>query len=30
MEGGWRFKLAAKLQREAETVQGELLLKAIP
>ncbi|MDW9410674.1 hypothetical protein GOC10_12940 [Sinorhizobium meliloti] len=30
MEGGWRFKLAAKLQREAETVRGELLLKAIP
>ncbi|WP_027997312.1 FixH family protein [Sinorhizobium arboris] len=30
MEGGWRFRLAAKLQGEAETVQGELVLKAIP
>lgn len=30
MEDGWRFKLAAQLQREAETVRGELLLKAIP
>ena len=30
MEGGWRFKLAAKVQGEPETVQGELILKAVP
>ncbi|WP_331374756.1 FixH family protein [Sinorhizobium chiapasense] len=30
MEGGWRFKLAAKVQGEAETVEGELILKATP
>lgn len=30
MEGGWRFQLAAKVQGEAETVTGELILKALP
>ena len=30
MEGGWRFKLAAKVQGETETVQGELVLQAQP
>ncbi|THK35346.1 hypothetical protein EHS39_25355 [Ensifer sp. MPMI2T] len=30
MEGGWRFKLAAKVQGEADTVQGELILQATP
>ncbi|MDP9630360.1 UNVERIFIED_ORG: hypothetical protein J2W85_002434 [Ensifer adhaerens] len=30
MEGGWRFKLAAKVQGEADTVQGELVLQAKP
>jgi hypothetical protein len=30
MEGGWRFKLAAKVQGETETVQGELVLQAKP
>lgn len=30
MEGGWRFQLAAKVQGEAETVTGELILKAVP
>lgn len=30
MEGGWRFKLAAKVQGEAETVQGEFDLQATP
>ena len=30
MAGGWRFKLAAKVQGEPETVQGELVLKAAP
>jgi hypothetical protein len=30
MEGGWRFSLAAKVQGEAETVRGELILRAIP
>jgi hypothetical protein len=30
MEGGWRFRIAAKVQGELETVQGELVLKAIP
>lgn len=28
MEGGWRFKLAAKVQGETDTVQGELVLQA--
>ena len=30
MAGGWRFKLAAKVQGEPETVEGELVLKAAP
>jgi hypothetical protein len=30
MAGGWRFKLAAKVQGEPDTVQGELVLKAAP
>ncbi len=30
MEGGWRFQIAAKVQGEPETVQGELVLKAMP
>ena len=30
MEGGWRFQIAAKVQGEPETVQGELVLKAVP
>lgn len=30
MAGGWRFKVAAKVQGEPETVQGEVLLKALP
>ncbi len=30
MEGGWRFKLALKVQGEPETVQGELVLQAKP
>lgn len=30
MEGGWRFKLAAKVQGEIDTVQGELVLQAKP
>lgn len=30
MEGGWRFQLAAKVQGEPETVQGEVVLKAVP
>ena len=30
MEGGWRFKLAAKVQGESDTVQGELTLQATP
>lgn len=30
MVGGWRFKVAAKVQGEPETVQGELVFKAIP
>lgn len=30
MEGGWRFKLAAKVQGETDTVQGELVLQATP
>jgi hypothetical protein len=28
MAGGWRFKLAAKVQGEEETAQGEIVLKA--
>lgn len=30
MEGGWRFQVAAKVQGEPETVQGEVVLKAVP
>ncbi|MBU1316439.1 MAG: FixH family protein [Alphaproteobacteria bacterium] len=30
MEGRWRFKLAAKVQGEEDTVQGELILQATP
>ncbi len=30
MAGGWRFKLAAKIQGEPNTVQGEVVLKAAP
>lgn len=30
MAGGWRFKLAAKVQGEPDSVQGELVLKAVP
>ncbi|XNY09568.1 FixH family protein (plasmid) [Sinorhizobium meliloti] len=30
MAGGWRFKLAAKVQGETDTVQGELVLQAQP
>ncbi|ENN85470.1 hypothetical protein RHSP_07749 [Rhizobium freirei PRF 81] len=30
MAGGWRFKLAAKVQGEPDTVQGEIALKAAP
>jgi hypothetical protein len=30
MEGGWRFKLAMKVQGEPETVQGELVVQAQP
>ena len=30
MAGGWRFKLAAKVQGEPDTVQSELVLKAAP
>ena len=30
MEGGWRLKLAAKVQDELETVQGELILRVTP
>ncbi|MDL2401613.1 FixH family protein [Rhizobium mayense] len=30
MAGSWRFKLAAKVQGEPDTVQGELVLKANP
>lgn len=30
MAGAWRFKLAAKVQGEPETVQGEVILKALP
>jgi hypothetical protein len=28
MAGGWRFKMAAKIQGEEETAQGEVILKA--
>lgn len=28
MAGGWRFKIAAKIQGEEETAQGEVILKA--
>ncbi|CUX02185.1 MULTISPECIES: FixH family protein [Rhizobium/Agrobacterium group] len=30
MAGGWRFKVAAKVQGEPETVRGEVVLKALP
>lgn len=30
MEGGWRLSLAAKIQGETGTVQGQLLIKAVP
>ncbi len=30
MAGGWRFKVAAKVQGEPETVQGEVVIKALP
>jgi hypothetical protein len=30
MEGGWAFSLAAKVQGEPESIQGKLLLKALP
>lgn len=30
MEGGWRLQIAAKVQGEPETVQGELVFKATP
>lgn len=30
MAGSWRFKLAAKVQGEPDTVQGEIVLKAAP
>lgn len=30
MAGGWRLSLAAKVQGEAETVEGKLVIKAIP
>jgi hypothetical protein len=30
MEGGWAFSLAAKVQGEPDTVQGKLLVKALP
>lgn len=28
MAGGWRFKMAAKIQGEEETAQGEVIIKA--
>jgi len=28
MAGGWRFQLAAKIQGEQETAEGEVVLKA--
>ncbi|UVC06843.1 FixH family protein [Rhizobium sp. TH2] len=28
MAGGWRFKMAAKIQGEEDTAQGEVILKA--
>lgn len=30
MDGGWRLKLAAKVQGELETVEGELVLRVTP
>jgi len=30
MAGGWQFSVAAKVQGEPETVEGKLVLKAIP
>lgn len=30
MAGGWRFKLAAKILGEPDTVEGEVVLKAAP
>ncbi len=30
MEGGWAFSLAAKVPGELDTVQGTLILKALP
>ncbi|WP_170255998.1 FixH family protein [Rhizobium laguerreae] len=30
MAGGWRFNLAAKVQGEPDTVEGEVVLKAAP
>ncbi|MGV1788392.1 MULTISPECIES: FixH family protein [Agrobacterium] len=30
MAGGWRFKVAAKVQGKPETVQGEVVIKALP
>lgn len=30
MAGGWQFSVAAKIQGETETVEGKLVLKAIP
>ncbi|MBA8836472.1 FixH family protein [Rhizobium leguminosarum] len=30
MAGGWRFKIAAKVQGEPDTVEGEVVLKAAP
>jgi len=30
MAGGWAFSLAAKAQGEPETVQGKLVIKALP
>jgi hypothetical protein len=30
MEGGWAFSLAAKVQGEADTIQGKLPVKAVP
>jgi YtkA-like len=30
MAGGWQFSVAAKVQGEAETVAGKLILKAVP
>ncbi|QRM45145.1 FixH family protein [Rhizobium sp. BG4] len=30
MQGGWRFQLGAKVQGEGATVQGEVVVKAVP